>query len=151
MLRGISGVAVARLRDLGSRVPQRRADLIDLHLKARALLAVVLVAADGQPSGHEHPHALAERFGDVLAVLAPHGAANEHRLPVLPLLGLAIERARCRGDGERRDGRAGGDVVDFWVACQVADDGDDRFVCHGLVSFPEAGFQVEEFLGWRTC
>ena len=137
--------ASGHLGDLGARVAQRRADLVHLHLQARAPFAVVFVIADGQPAGDDHPHPLGQGLGDVLAVFPPHGAADEHSLAVLPLLGLAVQGARSGGDGEGSYGRTRTHVTKLRITGQIPDDGDDRFACHGL------SFGVDVFLRPRCA
>src|SRR5262249_10921219 len=80
--------------DLGGGVPQRRADLVDLHLAHRALLALTGFERPlYQPALHDDPEAALQRLGGVLAQLPPRRAAQEQRLAVLPLPGLPVERA----------------------------------------------------------
>ncbi|MPM25990.1 hypothetical protein SDC9_72491 [bioreactor metagenome] len=117
--------------DRGGRVTQRRADLVDLQLDDRTTLALLgLVAALPQPALHQHPHALAQRLGDVLGRLAPHGAVEEQGVAVLPLAGLPVERPRRGGHGEVRDGRPGGEEGQLGIGGEVSDDGDDGFASH---------------------
>ena len=55
------------LGDLGRGVAQRRADLVDVHLDDRALLAFLgLVGTALEPTRDDDPGAALERFGDVL-------------------------------------------------------------------------------------
>src|SRR6478609_7835829 len=96
-----AGRAALGLVDLRRRVAQRRADLVDVELDHGALLALAgLVRALLEPSGRDHAHAPRQRLGDVLSRLAPDRAAQEQRLAVLPLVAVAVERARRRGDRE---------------------------------------------------
>ena len=88
--------ATLGLGDLGRRAAKARTDLVHLHLDHGALLAFLgLVAAGLQPALGDHRGATGERLGDVLRRLAPHRAAHEQRLAVLPLVRLAVERARA--------------------------------------------------------
>src|SRR6202012_2186825 len=60
------------LGDLGRRVAQGRADLVDLDLVDRALLAFLgLVGPLLEPALHDDPHPALQRFGDVLGRLPP--------------------------------------------------------------------------------
>src|SRR6185312_15395056 len=121
--------------DLGRGVLERRADLVDLELDDGALLALTrLVGTLLEPAGHHHPHAAGERLGHVLGRLAPHVAAHEQRLAVLPLAGLAVEVAGRRGDGEVGDRGPRRGEPQLGVGGEVADDGDDGFACHGDLS-----------------
>src|SRR5690606_7667667 len=92
---GLTAAALAGdTGDLRGGVAQRRADLLDDHLDARAAAAVLaLVLTDLQRTGHDDAGALGQRAGDVLGQLAPGRAADEQRVAVLPLVRLAIERA----------------------------------------------------------
>src|SRR5690606_10030909 len=77
--------------DLSRRVTERGADLVDLELDGRALLALArLVGALLQATGRDDPHALRQRTRDVLGELAPHRRAEEQRFAVLPLVRLAV-------------------------------------------------------------
>src|SRR4051794_41079540 len=79
------------LSDLGRRVPQGRADLVDLDLVDGALLAFLgLVRPLLEPALHDDPHPALERFGDVLGCLPPDVAGQEQRLAVLPFVRLPV-------------------------------------------------------------
>ncbi len=126
------------LVDLGGRVPQGRADLIDVHLDDGALLALLgLVGARLQPARHDDPGPAVQTLGDVLRRLAPDRAAHEEGLPVLPLVALPIERAWRAGHGEVRDGRPRGGEAQLRVSGEVADHGEGGFTSH-VGSFPLA-------------
>src|SRR4051794_4794467 len=111
--------------DLGGRELQRRADLVDLDLEDRALLALAgLVGAGLQATLDDDPHAPLERLGDVLRRLPPDRAAQEHRLAVDPLVGVLVEGAR--GGGHREVGNRGPrwGEAQLGVVGEVADHGD---------------------------
>src|SRR4051812_10277528 len=58
--------------DLGGRELQRRADLVDLDLEDRALLALAVLVGPGlEPTLDDDPHAPLERLRDVLRRLPP--------------------------------------------------------------------------------
>src|SRR5690606_28171317 len=79
-------------RDLGGRVAQARAALVDLELDARALLAFLrLVRTLLEATGRDDAAALRQRARDVLGELAPAGRAEEQRLAVLPVVRRAVE------------------------------------------------------------
>src|SRR5580765_5484938 len=83
---------------LGGRVLQRRADLFDVKLDDRALLALTgLVRALLEPAGRDDAHPPLQRLGSVLGRLTPDRAAQEQRLAVLPLVAVAVEGPRCGG------------------------------------------------------
>src|SRR6476469_2801279 len=131
------------LVDLGRGVAQRGADLVDLHLDDRALLALLgLVRARLQAARDDHASAALQGLGDVLGCVAPHGAAHEQRLAVLPLVALPVERARRGGHGEVRDGSAGRGEAQLRVAGDVADDGDDGVASHEAVPLCRCGCSV---------
>ena len=127
--------AAAGLVDLGGRVAQGRADLVDLELHDGALLALAgLVRAALESALHDHPHALGERLGHVLRGLAPHGTVEEHGIAVLPFAGVPVERAgggRHREVGDRCPGRR---EAQLGIGRQVADERDGGFACHVCVS-----------------
>src|SRR5690606_33301625 len=50
-----------------------------------------------------------------------------------PLVGLLVEGARRRGNGEVRDRCTGGGEAELGVAGEVPDEGDDGFSSHGRV------------------
>src|SRR5262245_42623775 len=78
-------------------VPERGADLVDLELHDRALLALArLVRPLTQTSGNDHAGPSLERLGDVLGRLAPDVALEEQRFAVLPFVGLPVEEPRRR-------------------------------------------------------
>src|SRR5699024_463352 len=90
---GLRRVAVALAAShLGGGEPQRRSGLLHVQLEGDALVAllvgelVLLELADD-----EHPVALADRLGEVLAILPPQRAAQERRIAVHPLLAVAVE------------------------------------------------------------
>ena len=116
----VSGVAV----DLGGRELQGRADLFDLDLVDRAVLAFLrLIASLLQKSVDDHAHALGEGFGDILGRLAPHIAGEEQSLAVLPLVGLAVADPGGGGDTEVRHRRTRGGETKLRIVHHVADDG----------------------------
>src|SRR5689334_5024786 len=79
------------LGDLGRRVAQGRADLVDLDLVDGALLAFLgLVRPLLEPALHDDPHPALERFCDVLSGLPPDVAGQEQRLAVLPFIRLPV-------------------------------------------------------------
>src|SRR6476660_7891458 len=87
--------------DLGIGVAQARADLVDLKLDNGALLAFLgFVGTALQAAGNDHAHALGEGLRDVFGCFAPYRRAEEQGFPVLPLIGLAVEGAGSRRDGE---------------------------------------------------
>src|SRR4051794_23488053 len=96
-----------RLGDGRRRIAERRADLVDLDLDDGALLALLRLegALLGAPRCSP-PGPWGQRLGSVLPRLPPHAAAQEERLAVLPLLGLAVQGARGGCDGEGGDRRA---------------------------------------------
>src|SRR5438093_6636566 len=72
--------------DLGRGVPQRGADIVDLHLVHGPLLALLgLIRPLPQPPGDNDPHPPGQRLGRVLRRLPPHIAGQEQAVPVLPL------------------------------------------------------------------
>src|SRR5690625_166632 len=76
------------------RVPQRGADLVGVDLEDGPFLTLLgLEGALLQSALHDDPHAFGQGLGDVLGVLAPHGAGEEHGLAVLPFPCLAVEGA----------------------------------------------------------
>src|SRR5690606_10599200 len=90
-----TAAATRRAGDLRGRVPQARADLIDLELDRGAVVALaVLVAALLEAALRDDAHALRERAGHVLGELPPARRAEEQRLAVLPVVRLPVERAR---------------------------------------------------------
>ncbi len=126
-----TGTAALGLGDLRRRITQRRADLVDVELDDGALLALLgLVRARLQPPRHDHAGAAVERLGDVLGRVTPHRAAHEEGLPVLPLVGLAVERARRGCHGEVRDRSPRGGESEFGVGGEVSHHGDDGFAGH---------------------
>src|SRR6476620_8292915 len=87
--------------DLGVGVAQAGADLVDLKLDNGALLAFLgFVGTALQAAGNAHAHALGEGLRDVFGCFAPYRRAEEQGFPVLPLIGLAVEGAGSRRDGE---------------------------------------------------
>ena len=68
----LTAAGAGGLGDLGGGVLQARADLVDVDLEHRALLALTgLVRALLEPSLDDHPGTARERLRDVLAELAP--------------------------------------------------------------------------------
>src|SRR5262249_51152157 len=119
-----------RTVDLGGGVPQRRADVIDLDLVDRPLLALArLVLALAQPAGDDDPHAALQALGHVLRGLAPDVAGQEERFPVLPLVGVPVHEPGCRCDPERGDGLARRGVPKLRIIDEVADDRDRGVAC----------------------
>src|SRR3954452_17621704 len=87
-----------RPRHLGGGVLQGRADLVDLDLEHRALLALArLVLPRAEAALDDPAQPLLQRLRDVLCGLPPHRAGQEQRVAVLPLVGLLVEGARRRG------------------------------------------------------
>src|SRR5665647_3221598 len=124
--------AAGDLGDLGGGVAEGGADFVDLDLEHRALLAGVRLGRPRlEPTGDDDLHALLEGLRDVLRVLAPHLAVEEHRVPVTPLARLTIERARRRGHGELRDGVPRRGEPKLRIGGQVADERDERLSSHG--------------------
>src|SRR5699024_10957398 len=116
---------------LRGRVPQRGTDLVHIDLEDGPLLT--LRGFEGallQPALHTDPHATLKGLGDVLGVLAPHGAGQEHGLSVLPLPRLAVEGARGRRDTEVGYGHTVGGEAQFRVVNEVADERDLGFSSH---------------------
>src|SRR4051812_649083 len=131
-----ASAAARGLGDLRRGVAQRRADLVDLELDDRALLALLgVVRAAAEAAADDHPGATGQRLGDVLRRLPPDRAAHEEGLAVLPLVRLPIEVAGGAGDGEVRDGRAGRREPQLGVVGEVADDGDDGLAGHAEPAF----------------
>ena len=111
--------------DLGGRVAQRRADLVDVALDAGALAALAgVVLADLEPTGDDHAGALGQRLGDVLGVLAPDAAADEDGVAVLPLVGGLVQHPVGGRHGEVGDGLPGGREPKLRITREVAHDGD---------------------------
>src|SRR5439155_17348088 len=78
--------------DLGRGVPQRGADIVNLHLVHGPLLALLgLVRPLPQPPRDNHAHAAGQRLGHVLRRLPPHVTGQEQAVPVLPLIGVLVE------------------------------------------------------------
>src|SRR5580704_10098424 len=78
--------------DLGRGVPQRRTDIVDLHLVHGPLLALLrLIRPLPQPPRDDYPHPPRQRLGHVLRRLPPHVAGQEQAVPVLPLIGVLVE------------------------------------------------------------
>src|SRR6476659_11049250 len=118
-------------RHLGGGVLQRRTDLVDLDLEDGALLTLTrFVLTRAQVALHDDAHPLLQGLGDVLRRLPPHGAGEEQRLAVLPLVGLAVEGARRGGDPEVGHRGARGREAELRVVDQVADHGDLGVACH---------------------
>ena len=84
----------------------------------------------------DHRSAPVQGLRDVLRRLAPDGAAQEQRLPVLPLVRVLVEGAGRRRDGEVRDGCPAGGEAQLGVGGEVADHGDDGVACHGSSPCP---------------
>src|SRR5699024_866799 len=104
-----SSLAAARLRfcHLSGRVAKARADLVELKLDRRTLLALAgLERPLTQSPLSDDAHPLREGASDVLGELTPDARAQEQRLAVLPLAGLPVKGARGGGDGEVRDGES---------------------------------------------
>ena len=140
------------LGDLGRGIPQRGADLVDLHLDDGALLAFLGLVGPGlQASGDDDAGAAAEGLGDVLRGVAPDRAAHEQGLPVLPLVALAVERARGGRDGEVRHGGAGRGEPQLRVAGDVADDGDDGVASHSESSSLGSGLRRPVAAAWSAA
>src|SRR5918995_1251174 len=120
-------------RHLRGGVLQGRPDLVDIDLEDGAALALPsLVAAGAKPTLHDDPHSLLQRLGDVFSRLPPHGAVQEHRVTVAPLVGLTVECARSRRDGEVGHCGTRGCEAQFRVSSEIADQRDWCFACHGV-------------------
>src|SRR6202161_2634480 len=129
--------AAAGLVHLGRGVLQARPDLVDLELDHGALLALTgLERTLLEPSAGDHARAAGQALGYVLGSLPPDVAAEEQRFAVLPLVGLAVEHAGRRRDGEVRDGRARRREPQFGVRGQVSDDCDDGVTSHNVLLAP---------------
>src|SRR5690606_34954797 len=134
-----AGVAVAaavpaRLVDLRRRVAQRRADLVDVELDDRALLAFLgLERPLLQSTLHDDPGTPGQGFGDVLRSLPPHRAPHKQRLAVTPLPRLPVERTRRRRDSERRDRRTRRREPQFRVGGEVPNDRDLYVSGHDVI------------------
>src|SRR6516225_4108191 len=97
------------LDDLGGRVAQRGADVVNLDLVDRALLALPgLIGPLAQPPVNDHPHAALQALGDVLRRLPPDVAGEEQAVPVLPLPALVVAEPGCGGHAELGDRLTGG-------------------------------------------
>src|SRR3954451_19636978 len=117
--------------DLRSGVAQGRTDLVDLDLEDRALLALArLVLTRAQVALHDDAHALLQGLRDVLRGLPPDRAGQEQGLAVLPLVALAVEGARRRGDPEVGHRSTRGGEAELGVVDEVADHGDLGVACH---------------------
>src|SRR5690625_1526892 len=120
------------LGHLGGGAAQSGADLVDVDLENGALLAFLgLERALLEPALHDDAHAALKALGDVLRVLPPHGAGEEHRLAVAPLAALPVEYARSRGHTEVGDRGTARGESQFRVVDEVADERDLGFACHG--------------------
>src|ERR1700679_2894341 len=129
--------AAAGLVHLGRGVLQARPDLVDLELDHGALLALTgLERTLLKPSAHDHAQAAGQALGYILGSLPPDAAAEEQRFAVLPLVGLAVEHAGRRRDGEIRDGRARRREPQFGVRGQASDDCDDGVTSHNVLLAP---------------
>src|SRR5271156_3799668 len=132
-----AAAAAAGFVNLGGGVLQARADLVDLELDHSALLALTgLERTLLEPSAHDHARAAGQALGHVLGSLPPDAAAEEQRFAVLPLVGLTVEHAGRRRDGEVRDGRARRREPQFGVRGQVSDDCDDGVTSHNVLLGP---------------
>src|SRR4051812_18454293 len=119
------------LADLGGRHLQARPDLLDGDLEDGARLTLAgLVPARREAALHDDPHAAGERLGGVLGRLPPDRAVQEQGVLVLPLVGLPVEGARRRGDGEVRHRGPRGGEAQLRVGGEVAHHGDRGFACH---------------------
>src|SRR6478735_6218160 len=119
--------------DFGIRVTQARADFVDFELDNGALLAFFcFVGTALQAAGDDNAHALGQGLGDVFGCFAPDRRAEEQGFPVLPLIGLPVEGAGSRSDGEIRYGRTGRCEPEFGVIGEVTDNRDSGFACHLL-------------------
>src|SRR5690606_37755457 len=115
------------LGDGGGGAEQGRGDLVGLNVVAAALVAfAVLVLALGEAAHDDDAHAALDGLGDVFGLLAPYGYAEEQRVSVFPLVGLAVEGAGGGRDAEVGDGGAAGGEAEFGVVDDVPDHGDDR-------------------------
>src|SRR5690606_7035745 len=133
-LRAATAATAGCAGHLRGRVPQARADLVDLEFDRGALVAVaVVVGALLEAAGRDDAAALRERPGHVLGELAPARRAEEQRLAVLPLVARAIEGAGRRRDREVRDRKTRLRVTQLGVGGEVAHDRDDRLAGHGLL------------------
>ena len=127
----LTAAGAAGLLDLGGGHLQARPDLLDVDLEDGALLTLAgLVGARLQSTRDDHPHAAGQRLGRVLGRLPPDRTVQEQGLLVLPVVGLPVEGARRRGDGEVRHGRTRGGEAQLGVSGEVADHGDRGFACH---------------------
>ena len=147
-----AAVTALGLGDLGRRIPQRGADLVDLHLDDGALLAFLGLVGPGlQAAGDDDAGAAVERLGHVLRGIAPDRAAHEQGLPVLPLVALAVEGPRRGRDGEVGHGGAGRREPQLRVAGDVADDGDDGVASHGESSSLGSGLRRPGAAAWSAA
>ena len=90
----LSATGTLRAVHLGGGAAQRRADLVDVELEDRALLALFgFVGTALEPALHDDAGAAREGLGNVLRSVAPDRAADEQRFAVLPLVALPVERA----------------------------------------------------------
>ncbi len=127
----LTAAGAAGLLDLGGGHLQARPDLLDVDLEDGALLTLAgLVGARLQSTRDDDPHAAGQRLGRVLGRLPPDRTVQEQGLLVLPVVGLPVERARRRGDGEVRHRRTRGGEAQLGVGGEVADHGDRGFACH---------------------
>ena len=116
--------------DLSRSVPQRRADIIDLHLIHGPLLALLgLIRPLPQPPRDDHPHPPGQRLGHVLRRLPPHIAGQEQTVPVLPLTGLVVPEPRRRRHPELRHRLPRRGEPQFRIVHEVARDRDLGIAC----------------------
>ena len=126
----VAGTGAGDPVDLGGRVPQRGADVVDLDLVDGPLLAFLgLVRPLPQPPGDDDPHPALQALGDVLRRLPPHVAGQEQAVTVLPLPGRVIPEPRRRGHPEPRHRLPGRGEPQLRIVDEIARDRDLGIAC----------------------